>query len=187
MNATDMISRVTNKITESFDSINPWLGLSSTDLNRRPDSGWNLLEILEHIYLTNHYLMILIEKGRKKALKINEVETITGQDYEDHFSKVEEIGIHQLFFWHRPEHMEPKGDKNVEEISKLLSEQQNRCLEILNDLRNGEGLNYRTTMTVHNLGKLDVYQYLYFLARHIDRHVVQMQKIISSRKNENLK
>ena len=32
-------------------------------------------------------------------------------------------------------------------------------------------------MTVNDLGKIDVYQYLYFLAQHAKRHVGQMEKV----------
>jgi hypothetical protein len=32
-------------------------------------------------------------------------------------------------------------------------------------------------MSVNNLGKLDVYQYLYFLSLHAQRHLQQMNKI----------
>lgn len=31
-------------------------------------------------------------------------------------------------------------------------------------------------MTVNNLGKIDVYEYIYFLAQHGRRHLTQMQK-----------
>ena len=32
-------------------------------------------------------------------------------------------------------------------------------------------------MTVNDLGKIDVYQYIYFLVKHAERHIVQMLKI----------
>ncbi|MBP7554952.1 MAG: hypothetical protein KA821_01715, partial [Chitinophagaceae bacterium] len=47
----------------------------------------------------------------------------------------------------------------------------------LHSMPNGEGIVYKTTMTVNNLGKIDVYQYIYFLAQHASRHITQMQKM----------
>ena len=41
---------------------------------------------------------------------------------------------------------------------------------------NGEGVLYQTTMSVNNLGKIDVYEYIYFLARHAQRHLEQMER-----------
>jgi hypothetical protein len=32
-------------------------------------------------------------------------------------------------------------------------------------------------MSVNNLGKLDVYQYIYFLSLHAERHLQQLKKI----------
>ncbi|MBN8787104.1 MAG: hypothetical protein J0I84_08435 [Terrimonas sp.] len=43
-------------------------------------------------------------------------------------------------------------------------------------MKNGEGVLYKTTMTVNDLGKIDVYEYIYFLAQHGQRHVTQMEK-----------
>jgi hypothetical protein len=31
-------------------------------------------------------------------------------------------------------------------------------------------------MTVNELGKIDVYEYIYFLGQHGQRHIIQMQK-----------
>jgi hypothetical protein len=47
---------------------------------------------------------------------------------------------------------------------------------LLNKIQNGEGVLQTTMMSVNNLGKIDVYSYLYFLAKHAERHVSQMQK-----------
>jgi hypothetical protein len=44
-------------------------------------------------------------------------------------------------------------------------------------LQNGEGLLVFTNMSVNNLGKLDIYQYIYFLTKHIERHIRQLQRL----------
>lgn len=74
--------------------------------------------------------------------------------------------------------MEPTGDKELGQIRALLDEQISECRGLLKELENGEGLVYTTTMTVNNLGKLDVYQYIYFLCQHAKRYIVQMQKVM---------
>jgi len=35
---------------------------------------------------------------------------------------------------------------------------------------------YKTIMIVNNLGKIDVYAYIYFLAKHAQRHITQMKR-----------
>ena len=95
-------------------------------------------------------------------------------DYD--LNKINEIGIHKSFDWIRPEHMEPKGNKSALEIKEELLTQLNRCLNQLEKLKNGEGLLYKTTMTVNDLGKLNVYEYIYFLSKHAERHIRQMEE-----------
>ncbi len=73
--------------------------------------------------------------------------------------------------------MEPQGIRSMSGIRQELKDQAARCLQHLHSMPNGEGIVYKTTMTVNNLGKIDVYQYIYFLAQHAARHITQMQKV----------
>ena len=41
-------------------------------------------------------------------------------------------------------------------------------------MKNGEGLLGKTTMTVNELGKINVYECIYFLSLHAQRHITQM-------------
>ena len=72
--------------------------------------------------------------------------------------------------------MEPLGQKSELQIIDELVSQLNRCLIQLEKLKNGEGLRYRTTMTVDGLGKINVYEYIYFLSKHPERHLQQMNE-----------
>ncbi len=54
----------------SFDKVDRWFEKDKDTLNYKPShGGWTVQQILEHIYLTNFYLLILIEKGAKKAMR----------------------------------------------------------------------------------------------------------------------
>ena len=142
------------------------------------NGGWSIDEILEHITLTNHFLLIIINKGTDKALRNIHNLSIENElnNYTFHRDRLDEVGLHKSFPWMRPEHMEPTGRASHEELKQLLKEQLATCLNSLHLLRNGEGLLYKTTMSVNNLGKIDVYEYIYFLAQHQKRHLIQMQK-----------
>jgi hypothetical protein len=148
---------------------------------RPANGGWTIDEILEHVALTNHYLLILIEKGATKALKnahnLDLVQELASR--ESNHTKLEEIAQPHSFTWIRPEHMEPHGLKSGLEIATTLQQQLQKCQEILRQLPNGEGVLYQTTMTVNALGKLDVYDFVYFLAKHAERHLIQIQKIVA--------
>jgi hypothetical protein len=56
-----------------------------------------------------------------------------------------------------------------------MRSQQEQCIELLDKLRNGEGSLFKVTMSVNQLGRIDLYQWIYFIAQHVKRHIGQMQ------------
>ena len=72
--------------------------------------------------------------------------------------------------------MEPNGEKTLLEVRQQLKEQLQQCLGYLDALKDGEGILYKTKMSVNDLGKIDVYEYIYFLAQHGQRHITEMTK-----------
>ncbi|HRI58839.1 MAG TPA: DinB family protein [Saprospiraceae bacterium] len=175
----EVIYKVRRSITTAFVQVDSWFDVPADLKNYRPPTGgWTIAEILEHIALTNFFLLKLIDKGADKALRnvqnLNLEEELT--NYQFHVDALDEIGITKSFSWIRPEHMEPTGEKSLEEVRAELLTQEQRCLDHLDNLQGGEGVLYRTTMTVNDLGKIDVYQYIYFVAMHAQRHVQQMVK-----------
>jgi hypothetical protein len=162
----------------SFDEVDRWFDKDNETLNYQPSNGgWTVHQILEHIYLTNFYLLILIEKGSKKAMRnyLNLDLNLEIKNYSFNQEKFEKIGEYGAFEWIRPEHMEPKGELNLTEIRSLIAQQYHQCLNYLDLMKNGEGLLCKTTMTVNELGKINVYEYIYFLSLHAQRHLTQMK------------
>ncbi|GGH61142.1 hypothetical protein HNQ91_001003 [Filimonas zeae] len=174
-----VIADIRTFLTQTFSAIDTWFDKEEAIRAYKPvNGGWTTNEILEHIGLTNHFLLILIDKGTSKALqnihKLNLAAEL--ENYTFHRDKLEEVGKHLSFTWIRPEHMEPTGIKPLQEVRSLLKAQVEQCLNNLDKMKNGEGVLYKTTMTVNGLGKIDVYEYIYFLAQHGQRHVTQMEK-----------
>jgi hypothetical protein len=179
---TTAIALVRNALHQAFDTLDLWFEKPLELRQYQPvNGGWTIDQILEHITLTNHFLLILIDKGRSKALHLAgaDAEKVkqTLQHYRFSSEQLREVGIHGAFAWIRPSHMEPTGEKTPDEVRNLLQTQRTQCLQTLEALKNGEGVLYKTTMTVNNLGKLDVYQYIYFLCLHAKRHLTQMEKV----------
>ena len=176
---TKYIQEIQLHLIRTHNQVITWFNESNTVKNYRPlDNGWTISEIIEHIGLTSHFLLILIDKGADKSLRNINNEPLDKLLKEESFNldKIERIGMHKSFDWIRPEHMEPTGQKTELEITNQLVSQLNRCLNHLEALKNGEGLRYRTTMTVDGLGKINVYEYIYFLSKHAQRHIQQMEE-----------
>jgi len=179
MNLKSYIQAIQIHLIETHRNLLEWFNENDEIKSYKPiDGGWTISEILEHIALTSHFLLILIDKGSKKALKnINELsldELLKSEEL--NLEKIDRIGMHKSFDWIRPEHMEPTGEKENQEIIDQLISQMTRCLNQLETLKNGEGLRYKTTMTVDGLGKINVYEYIQFLSKHAERHIYQKQE-----------
>jgi hypothetical protein len=179
MKIKNYIQQIQLHLIHTHAKIFDWFNEAETLKNYRPvDNGWTISEILEHIALTSRFLLILIDKGTDKALrnvKNLSLEALLLQfDYK--LDKLDAIGMHKSFSWIRPEHMEPKGEKVNWRVKAELIDQLARCLNQLDKLKNGEGLLHETTMTVNDLGKINVYEYIYFLSKHAERHIRQMDE-----------
>ena len=179
MKIKNYIQSIQIHLLQTHAALLNWFLVEDTLKHYRPiDGGWTILEILEHIALTSHFLSILIDKGTDKAIR--NIKNLTIEEIVDSFDfdleKIDKIGQHKSFDWIRPEHMEPTGNKSDVAIKNELITQVNRCLNQLDRLKNGEGLLYKTTMTVDDLGKLNVYEYIYFLSKHAERHIQQMEE-----------
>jgi hypothetical protein len=177
---TKVINTIETELTQTFDELFKWFNIGSELLHYAPNNReWSIRKILEHISLTNHYLLILIRKGTVKAIEMSRRTEYASAltDYDLDWDRMKVIGQHKSFEWSRPEHMEPRGRKPPAEIQLQLQLQLNECLQLLQRMPQGEGTLYKTMMTVNNLGKIDVYHYIYFLVQHAKRHIAQMEKV----------
>jgi hypothetical protein len=179
MTIEHILQNLRRELIRTFAVVDEWFDKSDPLHHFKPaHGGWSVAEVLEHITLTNHYLLIIIEKGQEKALnKFHRKENNIDEKLKDYTLAIPgllKVGEHKSFQWHRPDHHQPQGDKPLGELRFLLRDQLFRCLYVLECLPKGEGILHQTTMTVNDLGKLDVYQYIYFLSLHARRHVTQM-------------
>ncbi|MBC7864438.1 MAG: DinB family protein, partial [Bacteroidia bacterium] len=66
MDIKSIIREISESLASTFAEIDIWFSKEEDLRNYKPKSGgWNINEVLEHIALTNHFLLILIEKGTK--------------------------------------------------------------------------------------------------------------------------
>ncbi|MEL6715194.1 MAG: DinB family protein [Planctomycetota bacterium] len=177
MSLAEYIQTIQLHLIGTFGRLLDWCDRPEPLKRFRPaDGGWTALEVLEHVVLTNHFLLILIDKGAAKALR-----NVRGLVVEDELARAdlsldafESIGVHRAFPWERIEHADPGGRMTEHEIRARLIDQLTRCLAHLARLDGGQGLLHRTTMSVQGLGKITVYEYVYFLSQHARRHAGQL-------------
>lgn len=175
----NVVQFVREALISSFRELDRWFESDDALLHYKPSADqWNIREVLEHISLTNYFLLLIINKSTRHALerKIDGLVIMTPADYEEKFRQIEVVSS-KAFGWLNPVRLEPGGVQDLAEIRDLLKQQFAQCMYNLSLLKNGEGSLVRTMMTVNNLGKLDVYQYIFFLTRHSERHLAQMREL----------
>lgn len=180
-----LIAEIDQMLLSAFAALDAWCAAPAPVRSYRPlRGGWTADEILEHVALTNHYLLILIEKGTAKALKNARAADLAAELANHAFerAKLDEVGRHEALAFERPEHMAPKGLRTAAEVRATLHQQRRQCQQVLRLLPNGEGVLCRTMMSVNELGKIDVYAFVYFLAKHVERHVTQMEKTVAEQR-----
>jgi hypothetical protein len=175
----NVIQSVREALLTNFRELDTWFERDFDLLHFKPDTNqWNIREVLEHISLTNYFLLLIINKSTRRALDRKRAANaiIIPADYQEKFDKIDVIGS-RSFGWVRPEHLEPSGLQDMRDIRVLLKQQFAQCMYNLSLLKNGEGMLVLTNMSVNHLGKLDIYQYIYFLTKHIERHIGQMNRL----------
>ena len=166
--------RVADALRTTFAEVDAYFDHPEDLRRRQPASGgWSIDQILEHITLTNRFLMLTLQKWVGIAeQRVQRGDAIP--EGESDLDRLDAIATHGSFGWPHPEHMTPTGEPTSAEVRALLHEQLGECLAQLERLRGGAGATCKITMTVNDLGKIDLYQWLYFIAQHERRHLQQL-------------
>jgi hypothetical protein len=162
---------VRDALVQVFSLLDDLFLLPEQELLSRPEypAAWSLLEHLEHVCLANHFLLLTIAKGCRTALR--RVGRVELPETESDLAVLSGIAEPGLFDWTPPAHMVPTGRREAGEIRDELRRQREQSLELLAGMPRGEGRLCSIRISVQQLGRLDMYQWLYFLAQHARYHL----------------
>lgn len=141
-------------------------GLSKKQWNYKASPArWSPAEIVEHLALSEEFLMNLIQERVMKAPTSNEPRDLRATD-----DKVLGVVADRTFTAKAPEPVQParKFDSPQKALEALL-ERRARTLEFL---KNTPDL--RAHVADSPLGKMDAYQWLLFISAHTERHTKQL-------------
>jgi hypothetical protein len=168
------------ELIRTFAVMDEWFDKTNSLRRFRPsDKGWSINDVLEHVMLTNHYLLIIVDRGRAGAWKKSEALSTTTvvSDYSLTTPALQELTDPEATAWQCHEHHQPLGKRLPSEIRRELRNHLERCLVTLEMLPKGEGALHQTPVAFNDIGRLDIYQQLYFIVLHAQRHLHQMKKI----------
>jgi len=163
-------------LDETFTRLDGLCATSPDHLHHRPayPDAWTVAEHLEHVSLVNHFLLLTIGKGVAAALRRARTQPIPPG--ESDVARLAAIADPDAFPWEPPGHMIPTGSRPVVEVRALLAAQHRECLGLLERMGGGEGRLCSFRMSVHGLGLLDMYQWLYFLVQHGRWHLEFLER-----------
>ena len=131
------------ELIRTFAVVDEWFDKGHPLRCYKPSSGgWSVDEVLEHVMLTSHFLLIIIEKGTVKALQKYDPsanDDFVPSNYSLGNPALHEIADPKAFPWQRPEHHQPTGQRSTHEVRREIRNQLDRCLITLDLLPNGEG------------------------------------------------
>ncbi len=138
-------------------------------LNQKPDTGWSIAQVLEHICMTELSVCKRISKPSEKS---NETATIYGNE------KMEKILVgYRDRKVAAPGFLEPKGDiTSAEEFEKVFTAQRNRLKD---DLSSGKLVIDNKVHLHPRLGEMTMSDWLNFLIHHTQRHLEQVKDLLN--------
>lgn len=177
MSYTQTSRIVRDTLCSVFAEVDAWFDRPEELRRFQPSGGgWSIDQVLEHITLTNLFLMRTLGKWADIATqRADRGDPIP--EGESDLDRLLIIGERGTFGWDRPEHMEPTGIPAADDVRATLHQQLDQSLIRLEQISGGVGALCRVTMTVNNLGKIDLFQWLFFLAQHARRHLQQLTSI----------
>lgn len=145
-------------------------------LARRPrEDAWSGLEVLEHVALTDRFLLLLVDKIADRCRR-RVARGLAWPAAPARFAPILPLTSRE-FAWAAPDHMVPTGRLSPAACAVRLAADRDRCRALLAEFPAGEGTLHRIRMSVVD-ERLDLYQYLALIALHARRHLAQLERAL---------
>lgn len=141
--------------------------LSDEESAFRPTRGWNILEVLEHILVTERAVLIML--ARSSTLRGSSL-TVVGDAFLQNFLKDRMNRKYKA-----PEGLEPKG--RIKTSEQFLVELNGQREKLKQNLLTGTIKVDERQFKHLILGEMSVSDWLFFIIRHCERHLDQILEI----------
>jgi hypothetical protein len=148
--------------------------LSAQQLAYQPQNGWGILQILEHVYLTDRLVHWLVSRPSERLAETAEI--VGAERLQDKLVNRRQQRVNA------PESLHPKGAiRDINSFNKLFAE--NR-MKLIDSLASGK-ISVDTRIHRHPmLGDMTITDWLNFVIHHTDRHLQQSHDLLNEIKIE---
>ena len=163
MNIQEYFLKLDDNAAETLDAA---MLFSQTQLQEKPEGKWSVLEILEHILLTEKLIHKIVQMPTDAKASTDELLSESKMQHlliEKRAIKIE-----------APEFLHPKGNiKEVEDFKKAFLERRNLLKEQIN---NHQIVIDNRVQKHPTLGEMTITDWLHFMPLHTQRHVIQIKE-----------
>ena len=172
----NVIIKIRNELIRSISGIDSWFDREDALLEHRcgTDSK-SVRELLEDVMHVNRHLLQIIDGARINAPKSALVD-VPMENYCLQTQLLDDAAIHKRLQLGLVSHQ--GGKTELSEVRHEIREQLDRCLIHLELLLAGEGIAFKTKLAIGDLGELDVYHSIYFLAVNTKRYLSELDKML---------
>lgn len=176
-----IIATIRNELIRAISALDSWFDRDDAVMHYRSAAvGCSVRELLEHVMITNRFLLKFVDQGSAKVIVKHDAQEmdILLSNYCLENDTLMENEVYKSFDWGKG-HAVSDGTMSLQEVRSEIREQLDRCLIHLELLDNGHGILYKTGLPVAGSEKLDIYQNIFLLARHVKRQLSQLDKILA--------
>ncbi|ASS50875.1 MAG: hypothetical protein A3D31_15625 [Candidatus Fluviicola riflensis] len=178
LNTDELLTELVNRSKESHTTISGYRSLDEEILNRKPTAeSWSKLECLEHLNLYGDFYLPEIERSLLQAKRTSQPVFKPGV-FGGYFTKLMQA---------KPDgsikKMKSPADKNpahsnlsVTTIERFLK-QQEQLLRLLEMAKHVDLTHTKTSISISKMIKLRLGDTLRFYVYHIERHILQAERI----------
>lgn len=169
------ITKIRIELRQAFQQIQDVFAIREDILFYKPaDEGWSINEVLEHVLLANYFLLRIVNKQVAKDMLVAK-QTKSGNttaNYSLNMTKLKAMEVTGSYVWVPKRYTEPAGEVPLLQLRMALHDQMVESLTILNSKQAMEAI-----AETYEAGKVDALHYLYFMVKHIQRHLEQIRKV----------
>jgi hypothetical protein len=178
MTIEKIISQIRKELIRSISGLDAWFDKEDALFSRTlQGSSKTVRELIEDVVMVNRHLLSIIDKARTDV-KVD----LISPPMDDYHLLEREMNLalnENRFSW--PNENSSFKHTSLEQVRYEIREQLDRCLIHLELLMEGQASVFLTELSLGSIGRLDVYQSIYFLAVHVRRILSQLDGIVEDR------
>ena len=167
------IKTTRTELTSAFDRLFDLFALREDVFYYQPlNGGWSIYQVLEHVVLANHFLLRIVKKQAEKSMQwVNRGGKNNVQPYVLNTGRLKSMELNGSYIWVPQRYTEPGGRMPLLELKISLHDQLEQAIEFLENERVLKAIEES-----YVAGKIDALHYLYFMVKHIQRHLGQVSR-----------